>query len=123
MNRTNYERKFEKDYNEITNKYNEVLEKNKQMKYEYMLLKSKYDNKCNQLEKAINDFEENAKAKYQPLLDEKDKEISDLKSEIERLKGLLNTDGTNSGLPTSMTPLNKKYLILELKVESLKEDR
>ena len=118
MNRTNYERKFEKDYNEMTNKYNEVLEENKQMKYEYMLLKSKYDNKCNQLEKTINNFEENAKAKYQPLLDEKDKEISDLKSEIERLKGLLNTDGTNSGLPTSMTPLNKKKVIPNTRVKS-----
>jgi len=34
-----------------------------------------------------------------------------LAKEVLRLKGLLNTDGTNSGLPTSKTPLSKKKII------------
>ena len=31
--------------------------------------------------------------------------------EVERLKALLNRDGSNSGLPTGMTPLNKNKVI------------
>lgn len=41
----------------------------------------------------------------------KDKKICELEEEIVRLKGLLSTDGTNSGLPTSQTPTNKKKVI------------
>ena len=118
MPKTDYSKKFEKDYIEITDKYNDVVEENKQLKYEYKLLKSKYATKCNQLEKATTDFEEKAKAKYQPILDEKDEEISKLKSEIARLKGVLNTDGTNSGLSTSNTPLNKKKVVPNTRVKS-----
>lgn len=44
-------------------------------------------------------------------LQEKDVEIEELKKEILRLNGYLNTDGTNSGLPTSKTPLSKKKVI------------
>ena len=118
MLKTDYSKKFEKDYIEITDKYNDVVEENKQLKYEYRLLESKYTTKCNQLEKATTDFEERAKAKYQPILDEKDEEISKLKSEIARLKGVLNTDGTNSGLSTSNTPLNKKKVVPNTRVKS-----
>ena len=118
MLKTDYNKKFEKDYIEITDKYNEVIEENKQLKYEYRLLESKYTTKCNQLEKATTNFEENAKSKYQPLLDAKDEEISKLKSEIARLKGILNTDGTNSGISTSKTPLNKKKVVPNTRVKS-----
>lgn len=38
-------------------------------------------------------------------------EIADLKKQIEQLRSVLNNDSTNSGLPTSMTPLNKQKLI------------
>jgi transposase len=41
----------------------------------------------------------------------KDIRISDLTKEVERLKSLLNIDGTNSGLSTSNTPINKKKVI------------
>jgi transposase len=54
----------------------------------------------------------------QPLLDEKDriidkkdKKINELEEEIARLNGLLSTDGTNSGIPTSKTPINKNKVI------------
>lgn len=44
-------------------------------------------------------------------LEKKASEIEALKKEILRLNGYLNTDGTNSGLPTSKTPLSKKKVI------------
>ena len=40
--------------------------------------------------------------------DKKDNEIAEKDREIARLKVLLNMDGTNAGIPTSMTPINKK---------------
>jgi len=44
-------------------------------------------------------------------LQEKEVENEALKKEILRLNGYLNTDGTNSGLPTSKTPISKKKVI------------
>lgn len=41
----------------------------------------------------------------------KDSLIIELTKEVNRLKGLLNIDGTNSGIPTSGTPINKKKVI------------
>lgn len=100
----NYEKFFERDYQKLLDKYNKKSEQYKQLKYEYQLLYCKYNKKEEQLEIAKNNFEINAKAKYQPLLDKKDKEIA-------RLKALLNTDGTNAGIPTSRTPINKNKVI------------
>ena len=81
---TNYENKFIKDYQKLLEKYDKKSQEYELLKYEYQLLDSKLKIKENQ-----------------PLINEKDKEIA-------RLKALLNTDGTNSGIPTSQTPLNKK---------------
>ena len=36
---------------------------------------------------------------------------AELQKEIERLKAIGNNDGTTAGIPTSMTPLNKKKVI------------
>ena len=80
------------------------------LKYEYQLLNSKLKTKENQLK----EIEKKAQEKYQPLIDEKDKEIA-------RLKALLNTNGTNSGIPTSQTPLNKKKIIPNTRVKSNKK--
>lgn len=80
------------------------------LKYEYQLLNSKLKTKENQLK----EIEKKAQEKYQPLIDEKYKEIT-------RLKALLNTDGTNSGIPTSQTPLNKKKIIPNTRVKSNKK--
>lgn len=92
---TNYEKFFEHDYQELLDKYDKKSEQYKLLKYEYQLLQNKYDTKEKQLEILLNNFEINAKAKYQPLLDEKDKQLLDKDKEIARLKSLLNTDGTN----------------------------
>jgi hypothetical protein len=37
--------------------------------------------------------------------------LQDAQKEIERLNGLLNTDGTNSGIPASKTPVSKPKVI------------
>lgn len=102
-----YEKIFEKDYQKLLNDYDKKSDEYKQLKYEYVLLQKRYNTKEKQLEIAIS----NAKDMVQPLLDEKDKKISELENEIIRLKGLLSTDGTNSGIPTSQTPINKKKVI------------
>ena len=44
-------------------------------------------------------------------LQEKDAQMDALKKEIARLTAILNNDGTNSGTPTSKTPLHKKKVI------------
>lgn len=48
----------------------------------------------------------------------KDSEIEALKREILRLNGFLGMDGTNSGLPTSQTPISKKKVIPNSRVKS-----
>lgn len=106
-----YEKFFERDYQKLLDKYDQKSEQYKLLKYEYQLLQKKYDTKEKQLEILLNNFEQNAKAKYQPLLDEKDKQILEKDKEIARLKALLNTDGTNAGIPTSQTPINKNKVI------------
>ena len=115
---SNYQHFFEKDYQKILEKYDKKSEEYKQLKYEYELLDKKLRTRDKQLEIAMNNFEINAKAKYQPLLDKKDEEINELKNEINRLKSMLNLDGTNSGISTSKTPLNKKKVIPNTRVKS-----
>ena len=94
-----YQNIFEKDYQALLEKFDKQSEDYKLLKYEYQLLKSQLKTRDKQLEIAINDFEINAKAKYQPIIDKKDNEILDLKNEVLRLKSLLNMDGSNSGIP------------------------
>lgn len=59
--------------------------------------------------------------KYEPILKEKDDIIQKQAIEIERLKSLLNTDGTNSGISTSQTPISKKKIIPNTRVKSNKQ--
>ena len=118
---TNYEKKFEKDYQKLTEKYDKKNEDYKLLKYEYQLLEKKYN-------KANNDFESKAKKKYQPLINakdkiitEKDKIIEEQSKEIDRLKALLNNDGTNSSIPTSQTPINKQKVVPNTRVKTGKK--
>ena len=119
--RANYQNFFEKDYQKLLDKYDKKSEDYKQLKYEYQLLDKKLKTRDKQLEIAINNFEINAKMKYQPLLDEKDKLLADKDKEIARLKALLNIDGTNAGIPTSQTPINKKKIIPNTRTKSNKK--
>ena len=64
---TNYQNFFDKDYQKLLDKYDKKSEENKQLKYEYQLLQLRYNTKEKQLNIAIENFEKNAKEKYQPL--------------------------------------------------------
>lgn len=118
---TNYQNVFEKDYQKLLNKYDRKSEEYKQLKYEYQLLQSKYNTKEKQLNIVIQQTLDNAAKKYQPLLEQKDKKIEEQDKEIARLKALLNIDGTNSGTPTSQTPINKKKVIPNTRTKSDKK--
>ena len=118
---TNYQNFFDKDYQKLLDKYDKKSEDYKQLKYEYQLLDKKLKTRDRQLEIAINNFEINAKMKYQPLLDDKDKQLEEKDKEIARLKALLNIDGTNAGIPTSRTPINKKKIIPNTRTKSDKK--
>lgn len=71
----NYEKLYEKDYQKLLNKYDKKSDEYKQLKYEYQLLQSKYNTKERQLSIAIQQADDNAAKKYQPLLDQKDKKL------------------------------------------------
>ena len=98
------------DYQKLELKNAELSKENRYLKYENDLLERKYNTLMNKYKCLKENIIDNEKQKYQKQIDEKDKEI-------ERLKSLLNNDGTNSGLPTSKTPINKTklYLIVERK--------
>lgn len=117
----NYQNFFDKDYQKLLDKYDKKSEEYKQLKYEYQLLQSKYNTKAKQLNIAIQQADNNAAKKYLPLLNEKDKQIEEKDKEIARLKALLNIDGTNAGIPTSQTPINKKKIIPNTRTKSDKK--
>ena len=65
---------------------------------------------CRKLELYTENLEaENEKQKA--TIDEKEKQIASLEREVARLQALLGIDGTNSGTPTSQTPIGKKKVI------------
>lgn len=117
----NYQNFFDKDYQKLLDKYDKKSEEYKQLKYEYQLLQSKYNTKEKQLNIAIQQADNNAAKKYLPLLNEKDKQLEEKDKEIARLKALLNIGGTNSGIPTSQTPINKKKIIPNTRTKSDKK--
>lgn len=64
--------------------------------------------RANNLEKS---FEDRINKHDNEIINNLEIENEKLKKEIQRLKALLNKDGTNSGLPTSKTPIGKKKVI------------
>ena len=88
-----------KDYEALLIKNDKLSKENKALKYYQNLYKSQIEN-----------LEEN-KIKNQHTIAKQAKEIEEKDYEIARLKALLNIDGTNSGIPTSQTPIAKKKVI------------
>lgn len=118
---SNYENFFNKDYQKLLEKYDKQSEEYKQLKYEYQLLQSKYNTKEKQLNVKITDVENSVKEKFAKVIDEKDKIIDKKDKEIARLKALLNINGSNAGIPTSQTPINKKKIIPNSRTKSNKK--
>lgn len=90
---------FYKDYEDLLIKNDELSEENRKLKYIQRLLQNQIKTLENNEQKLLNQQKEK-----EDLLNEKDYEIA-------RLRALLNMDGTNHGIPTSQTPINKKKVI------------
>lgn len=88
--------------NGLFNDYKLLLNENENLEIKNTLLKNE-----NKILKAVE--AKNEKLALQ--LQTKTTENEFLAKEIERLKGLLNIDGSNSGIPTSKTPLSKNKVI------------
>lgn len=92
--------------NSFYREYEELLIKNDELSQEVRKLKYNENLLLNQI-KTLESKEKQAdeeKNEFENILKEKDYEIA-------RLKALLNMDGTNHGIPTSMTPIHKKKVI------------
>ena len=101
----NYARGLYKEYELLLSENESVTAENKLLRREYQLL-----------EKEIK-----LKEKLEAKLAEQAAENEALKKEILRLNALMNTDGSNSGLPTSKTPLSKKKVIPNSREKSEKK--
>ena len=82
--------------------YELLLTENEEIKAKYKMLLKEHD----LLQKEIE-----LRKRLEVEVTEKAEEIEALKKEILRLNGYINIDGTNSGIPTSKTPITKKKVI------------
>lgn len=103
---SNYENKFYKDYEKLQNKYDQ-----KCIELNHMTLRVTIaeDSERRALLSEARKIEQvkTLKLEVKDLKEENKK----LQREIERLKSHENIDGTNAGIPTSMTPIGKKKVI------------
>ena len=121
---SNYANGLYRDYEKLELKNEKINNENKLLKLRLDILESENQRKDKMIlnhEKIVNDI----KAKNQVIIEEKDKIIeAQNKKIIELLNQLnltqyerdmylskLNNDGTNSGIPTSQTPINKNKVI------------
>ena len=99
---------FYKDYENLLIKNDKLSEENRKLKYFQRLAESQI--------KTFIEKEEKAKEE----ITNKDNIIQKQEYEIARLKALLNIDGKNHGIPTSMTPIHKKKVIPNTREKSEK---
>ena len=105
----NYEKLLYKDYEELYLKYNQLSDEHKHAVDENRYLKH--------LENLNKRKIQNQNLEIITLKDE----VNSLKEENERLRAKLNRDGTNSSIPTSQTPINKKKVIPKSRKKSDKK--
>lgn len=101
--RSNYSNNLYKDYERLVEKNNKLEQENKYLK----LMLSIAEDEKRRLQK-ISDKKELEKQEQIKLMQEQKELINKLEKENGRLKAVLNNDGTNSGIPTSQTPIGKK---------------
>ena len=93
------EKIFYRDYENLLIKNDALSKENRNLKY------------LNELQRKRLEKLAEKEAKSQEELNKKEELIKQKDYEIARLKALLNMDGTNHGIPTSQTPINKKKVI------------
>lgn len=103
---TDYNKKFYKDYEELQSKYDKQSLENKRL-----LLRATIAEDEQARLQHIVDKQELKENELKQELKELIAENQELKKELERLKAIQNNDGTNSGIPTSQTPINKKKIV------------
>lgn len=121
---SNYVNSLYRDYEKLEIKNNKITKENKLLKLRLDILESenqRLEKSCNKQEKIIESIE----IKNQYIIDEKNKiieaqnkKIIELVNQLNLTKyerdmylSKLNIDGTNAGIPTSQTPINKKKII------------
>ena len=102
------EKSFYRDYENLLIKNDKLSKENRKLKYNQNLLESQIQTLIKKDAEAKKEIEY-----HQNLLKEKDFEIA-------RLKALLNMDGSNHEIPTSLTPINKKKVIPNTREKSNK---
>lgn len=108
----NGEKSLYKDYEILLIKNDKLSEENRKLKYSQALLESQLATLRKSEQEAKDELKER-ETLLNNLIKEKDYEIA-------RLKALLNMDGTNHGIPTSQTPINKKKIIPNTREKSNK---
>lgn len=109
MTAKDFERQFTlrqlQAYNgEIRSKYNDL-------KFQYhLVIKNQESIIAKEVEIRTKELSDELKNKNQ-IIDDKDKQIEALKEKIVKMQAKLDADSTNSGLPTSKTPIGKKKYI------------
>lgn len=120
---SNYQRMYENDYHLLMEKY------------EKLQAECKFQKMCNDIAEDMNQRLEHIKEKYEYEITEKDKIIEAQNKKIIELVNQLNItkyerdeylaklgiDGTNAGIPTSQTPINKKKIIPNSRIKSDKK--
>ena len=109
------EKSFYKDYENLLIKNDKLSKENRKLKYTQNLLEKQIQTLVTKEAEAKKEIEEK-----QNLLEEKQNLLKEKDFEIARLKALLNMDGTNHGIPTSQTPINKKKVIPNTREKSNK---
>ena len=94
---------FYKDYENLLIKNDKLSEENRKLRYSQKLIESQ--------NKTLRESEQKAKEELSKQQLKYENTIKEQEYEIARLKALLNIDGTNHGIPTSMTPIHKNKVI------------
>ena len=110
---TNYNKLFDKDYEKLSKRYDETNKENKLLKLRLEIAESeaqRYKDKVTEVEDVIKDKDNIIKALEDKVIElQRQLEIANYDKDYYKSKTL--NDGTNSGIPTSQTPINKKKKI------------
>lgn len=94
---------FYKDYENLLIKNDQLSQEIRELKYNESLLLKQIQ--------TLESQEQQSQQEVSRLQKENEELLKEKEYEIARLKALLNMDGTNHGIPTSMTPIHKKKVI------------
>lgn len=98
-------------YKQLQSYNSSIRSKYNDLKFQYnILVKKQEDIIKKEVKIQTNIYEKKLKDKDK-IIEEKDKEIEALKYKLAHMFSALDNDSTNSGIPTSKTPLNKKKYI------------